>query len=420
MKRPNNELLVLILLVIIALFAWDAAFAIGRTKDETKGIQFFKGTWGQALEKAKQENKTVFVDFYADWCGPCRYMSKNVFTDSAVGAYFDKEMIALQINAEKEELDLVKQMQLNAYPTLALFNGNGQKLTSYEGALEAPTLIKFARSVSELETTKEAFKADTLNVEKFTAYIDYLVFKESDEVNALVTAFLNNLPDDKLKSQAAWDLIVSRFAEYNSRTFDFLTANMAWYEKNVTDFDNNFAWFINKMMSDAAENKDQKIVNKALASYLGLRKSNNSMVQSEQYYKDAFHVAYYFTSGDTTMYRSELPKFLDTYHAKDADLIASNVMEILGSAPNESTIKLKCIQMAKNADHLKHSAFTVWVLGLAYQVNGELKEAKKYMMQALKETREQDLIISAGSGGIMSVTTPASAILVTGIPSTFQ
>ena len=55
------------------------------------GIRFFEGTLKEALAKAKKEGKFVFFDAYASWCGPCKTMENEVFTDSAVGAYFNEK-----------------------------------------------------------------------------------------------------------------------------------------------------------------------------------------------------------------------------------------------------------------------------------------------------------------------------------------
>lgn len=57
------------------------------TPDEL-GIQFFEGSYAVALAKAKAENKLLFVDIYASWCGPCKRLKATTFRDPEVGAYF--------------------------------------------------------------------------------------------------------------------------------------------------------------------------------------------------------------------------------------------------------------------------------------------------------------------------------------------
>ena len=40
-----------------------------------QGVRFEKGNLEQVLAKAKVERKIVFVDAYAVWCGPCKWLS---------------------------------------------------------------------------------------------------------------------------------------------------------------------------------------------------------------------------------------------------------------------------------------------------------------------------------------------------------
>ena len=84
----------IILIGLIAIVLLPGSNTMGQ------GIQFMQGSYREVLEKAKAENKKVFIDFYTTWCGPCKEMSSKVFTDADVAKYFNEKFISYQINAE--------------------------------------------------------------------------------------------------------------------------------------------------------------------------------------------------------------------------------------------------------------------------------------------------------------------------------
>ncbi|MEZ4982778.1 MAG: thioredoxin family protein [Saprospiraceae bacterium] len=49
-------------------------------------INFHKD-WNEAMAEAAKTNKLIFMDAYTTWCGPCKMMSKNVFTEGKVAAF---------------------------------------------------------------------------------------------------------------------------------------------------------------------------------------------------------------------------------------------------------------------------------------------------------------------------------------------
>lgn len=59
-------------------------------------------TLAKALEKAKMENKYVFVDCYTSWCGPCKMMTANVLPLKEVGEYMNETFVCVKFDMEKE------------------------------------------------------------------------------------------------------------------------------------------------------------------------------------------------------------------------------------------------------------------------------------------------------------------------------
>ncbi len=121
-------------------------FAAGNLS--AQGINFYKGTWSEALTEAKAKNKLIFVDAYASWCGPCKWMAKNVFTDAAVGEFYNKNFINLKIDMEKpENAEFAKKYPVQGYPTLYFINAQGKVVNKNLGGMEAADFINLGKKV---------------------------------------------------------------------------------------------------------------------------------------------------------------------------------------------------------------------------------------------------------------------------------
>ncbi len=119
------------------------AFLFGKAQDNSKGIKFETGTFSDILAKAKAEDKLIFMDVYATWCGPCKQMSKNVFPLEKVGTYFNKGFVNAKFDAEKGEgITLAKRYKVTAYPTFLLINGDGELVGRLVGGASPDSFIK--------------------------------------------------------------------------------------------------------------------------------------------------------------------------------------------------------------------------------------------------------------------------------------
>lgn len=115
-----------------------------------QGIAFESISWQQALDKARQENKWVFVDAYTTWCGPCKTMAARTFPDSAVGAFFRARFVSIQVDMEVGEgPKLAERYQVSLYPTSLFILPDGVLAHRAVGYLSPKPFLEVARAATD-------------------------------------------------------------------------------------------------------------------------------------------------------------------------------------------------------------------------------------------------------------------------------
>lgn len=151
-----KRLLVLAAAVTIAFTACAHGGTTNSAKDETKvqqkenaGIKWEEGTLMQALKKAKENGeKLVFLDCYATWCGPCKYMANQVFTTKEAGDYFNSNFVNIKIDMEKGEgINLAKEFRIQGYPTFIILNSNGKEVGRIVGGAPIGEFIEKVKAI---------------------------------------------------------------------------------------------------------------------------------------------------------------------------------------------------------------------------------------------------------------------------------
>src|SRR4051794_32247465 len=117
--------LFLVLLIIIPLCAFS----------QEKGVHFEHNlNWTEIKAKAKTENKFIFMDCFATWCGPCSYMRNSIFPLEEAGNFMNDKFISVAVqldttdndNAEVKSWysdghDISQEYDINVYPTYLIF-----------------------------------------------------------------------------------------------------------------------------------------------------------------------------------------------------------------------------------------------------------------------------------------------------------
>lgn len=150
-----------------------------------QGIHFEQNlSWPQVQAKAKAEHKYIFMDCYATWCVPCKYMSENIFTQPAVGTFVNENFISVSVQMDSTAKDndfvksgyadakkLVNDYQVNSYPTYLFFDPDGHIIHRAGGSMPQNAFMEVVK--------------DALNPDK-QFYPLYNKYKQGDRDSSLL------------------------------------------------------------------------------------------------------------------------------------------------------------------------------------------------------------------------------------------
>lgn len=131
---------------LLVPFFWMASVMGGSEPVSKGGIKFVEPKWSKVLAEAKKQNKLIFVDAYATWCGPCKQMEKNVFPDTAVGRFFNQNFISVSLDVEAGDgIAFGQKYGVEVLPTFFIITPEGKAVTYAKGYIPAQQLIAFGQ-----------------------------------------------------------------------------------------------------------------------------------------------------------------------------------------------------------------------------------------------------------------------------------
>ena len=129
---------------------------------QIQAIDFYTGTYNEALDKAGSENKLILLYFTAKWCGPCQYMSKYIFTVENIDYEVTKNYIALKLDMDiernKEIYYKYSEDKGVSVPKFFLINSKEEVLKSHIGSLK---LNQFKEFINIPDSNKSIYKAES-------------------------------------------------------------------------------------------------------------------------------------------------------------------------------------------------------------------------------------------------------------------
>lgn len=223
---------------IIYLFV--LTFLCPLVEAQERSIHFEDGTFQTALEKAKKESKLLFVDCYTSWCGPCKMLARDVFTNNEVADYFNEHFISLKVDCEKGEgPEIKKRFNVSGYPTLLFINGKGEVINKIVGASRQPYFLENVKKGLDTQNSLFAKEAKYKSGCRDQAFLVDLILtyqnaNESKKATEISREFLKSLNGSQLLTKEMWDVVSYYFVSpYGSEWWNFILENADKYEQLV-------------------------------------------------------------------------------------------------------------------------------------------------------------------------------------------
>ena len=261
-------------------------------------IKFESLTLEKAKAKAEKQGKFLFIDVYASWCGPCKYLEQNIFSDEELGEFFNKHFICLRVDGEQPEgVELMTEFALDAYPTMIFMDGNGKMLRKRVGVLSVDELTQLGKDMASPESSAyfqvvKKFEAGARDRKFMQEYIRVMADEEMD-LDEVLEQYAEKHKDLDLMNEA-------EFIVFTSKVHDMGNPLMVTYLKQVEKYDEKYGNYTEKMaavldhyLAKAVAAKDLGVVTKVVPElHAAWEKTSEDEIYSESELTDLVEEVY--------------------------------------------------------------------------------------------------------------------------------
>jgi thioredoxin-related protein len=325
---------------LLFLLFHTAAFAQNASADS---VIFIHENFAEAMQKARDEGKRVFIDAYTTWCAPCKMMDKQTFSDEEVAAFFNEKFVNLKLDMERGDgLTIQQRYKIVAFPTLLFINADGELIHKALGFQDADKFLAIGKAALSNDQTFASWTSRYEKGEREPAflkeYAEKLAEAYDDRRYDIVEEYLATQTDSLSLNYLEFSM---RFTEaVASPRFPFLVRNQKAFEKKFTK--DEISLKIQELVTDFLMN-DKNLPTLGRADSLIRFVYPEKMDRMSKNYR----LSYYRMSGDRDNYAASAVQYFKKYD-DNPDELSETAITFLEQIDDKKLLD-KAVKWAKRA-----------------------------------------------------------------------
>lgn len=347
-----------------------------------QGIEFYHGKWSEALERATKEDKLIFVDAYAKWCGPCKRMAAETFTQEKAGAFFNKNFICMKMDMEdSENFDFIDKFPVSSYPTLMFIDGKGKIVKKAVGYQDLPGLLGLGKSAMMGLDNSAEFEKKYATGDRSPELI-YAYVKALNRAGKPSLKIANDylLKQKDLTTSENLKIIFEGTTEADSRIFDLLIQNKAKIATITSEsaVSERITSACGNTIDKAIKFKSEELFEEAKGKY-----KKNITTKTEEFLLDA-DLKYFLATKNAKKYLNACEDCARDEIKNDASKLHALVMEMSNNFKDDKKVMRTAEKFAKKAS--ENGGLPNYYLSYAQILlfNGKKSDARKSAEKALE------------------------------------
>lgn len=369
--KTNSLLLITLLLVSTLTFGQSVHF-------EKKGLK-------EAMDKAKKENKVLFLEAYTEWCSSCKYMSSSVFPQAIVGKYYNEHFVNYKLNMETDEaIGMDTALGVYAYPTLLFISPKGEILHRYCGGLDPLSFIDLAK-IAQNETLRFAYFKNEFKKGNRDPKLVSIYFEKCEEsclpFDSDITTYFNSVKNEDLYNIHVWDLYKNFQNNSESPLFTFVEQNYKKLEEKhgVDSVQNKMYNVYFKSVNDIFTSK--ALDENAYSNWKS--RVEKSPMRDKKLLMMYADLEYYSRKNDLNSWVKTASEIVDNYSANRPDMLNNLAYELAEKTEDKAMLK-KAEQWVQKSLDMENVASTNDTHAFVLSKMGRKDEAIKAEERAIE------------------------------------